>query len=387
MRIQGTRQGVLRLNLPGIAAYHSFNPSSLADVLPLSLDEGAISNLMRCARKIGEVEGMSRFLPNADMYLMMYVRKEALLSSQIEGTQCTFDDVLDPSDSVACSRDVVDVVNYVSAAELAVSEMGRMPLCMRLLRKVHGELLSGVRGSDKQPGEIRVSQNWIGPAGCSIQDAAFVPPNVEDVHAALADLETFVHRDDVDPFVKAALVHYQFETIHPFLDGNGRLGRLLITLCLMSDHVLSRPIFYPSYQLKLRRSEYYERLTSVRERGDYEGWVSFFCECMAESADDAERSLLSLVNLHAQSERRIREHLSRGVTNGMAFLELLEAHPIVTTAMVRDGIGVSRSTAANLIEEFRRIGILNDAGTNRQRYRVFSYEPYLAILRAGSDPL
>ncbi len=387
MHIEGTRQGTLRTNLPGIAEYQSFCPSRLDDVLPLSLSDDAIAQLTLCARKIGEVEGMSRFIPNADMYLTMYVRKEALLSSQIEGTQCTFDDVLDPSSSASWSRDVEEVINYVRAAELAVREMRRMPLCIRLLRMVHRELLTGTRGSDRQPGEIRESQNWIGPSGCTIQNAAFVPPNVEDMRAALAELELFMHKEDVDPLVKAALIHYQFETIHPFLDGNGRLGRLLITLSLMNDGVLSQPIFYPSYQLKLRRTEYYGCLTQVRERGDYEGWVSFFCNCLADSACDAERSLQSLVDLHAQSEERIRASLSRGSTNGMALLKLLEAHPIVTTAMVRDGLDVSRTTAANLIDEFKQLGILREADAHKKRYRLFSYEPYLKILREGSDPL
>lgn len=387
MEINGTRQGMLRINLPGVAEYQSFNPSPLQDVLPLVLNEKGISELTRCARKVGEVEGMSRFLSNADMYLTMYVRKEALLSSQIEGTQCTFDDVLDPANSVALSQDIADVINYVRAAELAIQERGRMPLCMRLLRAVHAELLAGVRGSDKEPGEVRVSQNWIGPAGCTIQDASFVPPNIEDMHTALTKLEQFMNEGGVDPFVKAALVHYQFETIHPFLDGNGRLGRLLITLSLINDGVLSAPILYPSYQLKLRRAEYYAWLTRVREEGDYEGWVAFFCECLSASAEDAARSLHELVDLHARSEGLVRQHLKRGATNGMALLEYLEAHPITSISMVRDALSISRTAAANLIEEFRKMGILAEVDHGRQRYRLFSYEPYLAILRTGSDPL
>lgn len=387
MKLEGGRQGNLRLNLPGKAEYYSFNPSPLDSVVPLHLDDAQIADLARCSRKIGEVEGMSHFVPNADMYLAMYVRKEALLSSQIEGTQCTFDDMLDPSNSTAYKREVIDVVNYVSAAELAVREMDRLPLCMKLLREVHAELLKDARGSDKHLGEIRTSQNWIGPHGCTIRQAAFVPPNVDDMNDALFRLENFMNREDLDPVVKAALVHYQFETIHPFLDGNGRLGRLLITLSLINDGVLTKPVFYPSYQLKLRRSEYYERLTAVRERGAYEEWVSFFCECMSESAADAAASLKSLVELHNRSEKLIREHLARAATNGLSLLEFLEAHPIVTTASVRDGLGVSRTTASNLIEDYRKIGILRVGDEDRQRYRQYVYEDYLSILRAGVDPL
>ena len=387
MRITGTRQGALTTNLPGIAEYQSFRPSRLDDVLPLSLDSQTTATLALCARRIGEMEGMSRFIPNADMYLTMYVRKEALLSSQIEGTQCTFDDVLDPAAKDAWSKDVDEVVNYVRAAELAVKEMDEMPLCVRLLRMAHRELLAAGRGAERQPGEIRDSQNWIGPAGCTIQNAAFVPPNVDDMREALADLERFIHREDVDPVIKAALVHYQFETIHPFLDGNGRLGRLLVTLSLMNDGVLTRPIFYPSYQLKLNRTEYYRRLTLVREQGDYEGWVKFFCTCLAESARDAAQSLQALVELHAHSEELIEKNLVRGAANGHALLRLLEAHPIVTTAMVCDELGVSRTTAANLIDEFRSLDLLRETDAQRKRYRTFCYEPYLEILRTGSDPL
>ena len=387
MQVSGTRQGSLRTNLPGIAQYQSFVPSSLDSVLPLEFSEDDIRQLARTSRKVGEVEGMSRFVPNANMYLAMYVRKEALLSAQIEGTQCTFDDVLDPSVDAAFQGDVADVINYVGASELAVREMTHLPLCTRLLKETHSRLLSGVRGSDKQPGMVRTSQNWIGPAGCTIQTAPFVPPNVEDMQDALSELELFMNRNDIDPIVKAALVHYQFETIHPFLDGNGRLGRLLITLSLINDGVLRMPLLYPSYELKLNRSEYYDRLTAVRERGEYEQWVRFFCECLASCAEDAQRSLLSLADLHNESSATIRSGLGRNTTSGLALLDYLEEHPIVTTSMVRDALSVSRTTASGLVESFVRMGILRDTDVTRQRYKTFAYESYLAILREGGEPL
>ncbi len=387
MHIEGNRQGTLVTNLPGIAQYQSFNPSALDSVLPLNLGESGTALLARCSRKVGEMEGMSRFVPNADMYLTMYVRKEALLSSQIEGTQCTFDDVLDPSNNKALSRDVADVINYVNASEFAVAEMSRVPLCLRLFKGIHERLLSGVRGQDKHPGEVRTSQNWIGPAGCTIQDAAFVPPNVEDMHRALGDLERFMNRDDIDPIIKAALSHYQFETIHPFLDGNGRLGRLLITLSLMNDGVLSLPLFYPSYQLKLRRNEYYDRLTAVRVGGDYEGWVLFFCECMIAAAEDAANSLGKLVTLHEESARAIRAGMGRTASNGLLLLEYLEGHPIVTPSMVQEALLVSRTTASGVVDDFVRLGVLRDVDASRRRYKTYAYEDYLSVLRAGGDPL
>jgi Fic family protein len=258
----------------------------------------------------------------------------------------------------------------------------------RLLREVHAELLRDTRGSDKNPGELRSSQNWVGPAGCAISEAAYVPPNVEDMHDALSGLEKFINEEDpVDPIVKAALVHYQFETIHPFLDGNGRLGRLLITLSLMNDGVLTRASFYPSYQLKVRRSEYYKRLMGVRERGEYVAWIDFFCSCLSDSAHDASDTLERLSDLHEETERRIDSSLGRSGANARRLLSLLEANPIVRASFIADRLEVSSSTANNLVAEFTRMGFLRQLDERKQRYRVFAYEDYLALLRKGDQPL
>lgn len=381
-------QGVLRRNLTGKMEYRSFMPSRLQDVVPLALDEGTVTLLGTCSRKLGELEGMLRFVPNADMYLAMYVRKEALLSAQIEGTQCTFDDILDPSNEDLLEKDVADVVAYVRASEYAVKRMRELPLCMRLLREVHAVLLSGTRGNDKHPGSIRTSQNWIGPAGCTLREAAYVPPNVEDMAVALSDLEFFINeKHDIDPIVKAALVHYQFETIHPFLDGNGRLGRLLITLSLLNDGALSNAVFYPSYQLKLNRSAYYQALMDVRERGAYLAWVSFFCQCMLSSAEDAIEALERLIDLRTRNVSAINESLGRSAGNGQRLLELLEEHPIINVGAVANRLGVSRTTANNLVRSFVELGILMQKDDDKRRYRTFLYEDYLEILRQGAEPL
>lgn len=380
------RQGTVRNNLAGLAAYRSFNPAPLDAVLPIEMSPERIRLLTECSRKIGELAGMVQFVPNADMYLTMYVRKEALLSSQIEGTQCTFDDVLDPSGANA-SEDIADVVHYVEASRLALKLMGTMPLSLRLLRRVHSVLIGEGRGADKTPGEVRTSQNWIGPGGSTIQTAPYVPPNVQDMHVALSELDKFINSDiDIDPLVKASLVHYQFETIHPFLDGNGRLGRLLITLSLMNDGVFDVPLFYPSYRLKLNRREYYARLTAVRERGAYEEWVSFFCESMLESARDATESLRALVATHVDASQVIGERFKRGRAQALSLLEFLEAHPIVKVNDVRDGLGISRTSASNLVSEFTVLGILSPCD-ERRRYRTYAYERYLEILRDGAAPL
>ena len=381
-------QGFLRKNLSGEAEYQSFVPAPLDNVTPIDLSEETVRLLGACSRKLGELEGMLRFVPNAQMYLAMYVRKEALLSAQIEGTQCTFDDILNPENTELVQRDVADVVNYIKATEYAVERMNELPLCMRLLREVHTILLSGVRGSEKKSGELRSTQNWIGPGGSTLKNAAYIPPNIEDMNDSLRDLEKFINKaGDVDPIIKASLVHYQFETIHPFLDGNGRLGRLLITLSLMNDHALSAAVFYPSYQLKLRRSEYYEHLMAVRENGEYAKWVGFFCDCLLTSAEDAVGSLERLVNLHNANTALINESLGRSATNGQRLLELLEGNPIVDVAFVVEKLDIARTTASNLVKDFVDLGMLVQREKEKQRYRTFLYEDYLGILRQGSDPL
>lgn len=388
MKFVDKGQGFLRSNLAKELEYKSFVPAALCDIASLELHNDATRLLAACSRKIGELEGMLRFVPNSAMYLAMYVRKEALLSAQIEGTQCTFDDILDPANSELIHKDVSDVVAYVKATEFAVARMRDLPLCLRLLRETHKVLLEGTRGQEKSPGEIRTTQNWIGPTGCSLNGASYVPPNIEDMKEKLSELEIFINEEhDIDPVVKAALVHYQFETIHPFLDGNGRIGRLLITPSLMNDGVLSGAIFYPSYHLKLHRSEYYDKLTAVREQGAYAEWVEFFCKCMLESAQDAIEALNQLVTLRNENASCINDHLGRSAHNGQKLLELLEGNPIVDTGFVSERLDIARTTAANLVKAFCDLGILVQPENGRQRYRTYVYEDYLKILRQGGDPL
>ncbi|MDO4183276.1 MAG: Fic family protein [Coriobacteriia bacterium] len=388
MKYTDNGQGHLRKNLSGELEYLSFVPTPLRDIASLELSPEAVKLLSRCSRKIGELEGMLRFVPNADMYLAMYVRKEALLSAQIEGTQCTFDDILDPKNAELTKKDVSDVVAYVKATSYAVNRMKTLPLCTRLLKETHEVLLEGTRGQEKNPGQTRTSQNWIGPAGCSLKDASYIPPNVEDMADALSEMEKFVNSEHgADPIVKAALVHYQFETIHPFLDGNGRIGRLLITLSLMNDGVLSGAVFYPSYQLKLKRSEYYAKLSAVREGGTYGEWVEFFCACLIESAQDAIDALELLVALRNRNASLINERMGRSASNGQRLLSLLEGNPIVDVNFVSEKLDIARTTASNLVRAFCDLGILVQPESERQRYRAFVYEEYLSILRQGGEPL
>lgn len=388
MRIEGDRQGRLVENLTGAMAYRSFRPAPLANVLPLALSDATQMTLSSCMLKLGVISGMARFVPNADMFLAMYVRKEALLSAQIEGTQCTFDDVLDPMNTNGVHRDVAEVVNYVDALNYAVGRMADFPLCTRLLRETHAILLKDSRGRDKAPGEVRMSQNWIGPTGCVLNEAAYVPPNVEDMREALSDLEKFINEPrPLDPIVKAALVHYQFEAIHPFLDGNGRLGRLLVMLSLINDHALDRAVFYPSYQLKLRRSEYYRRLSAVREEGAYEEWVAFFAECILASAEDAIDSMGRLVEVHRDAEALVRGEMGRAAGNGLLLLELALEHPILDIPFATERLGLSRGTVTNLFKEFCALGIFAQRDEEKRRYRVYEFTAYLDVLRSGAEPL
>ncbi len=382
-------QGHPRRNGEGKTLYYSFVPSPLQEVAPtIQLSDSGVLMLAECSNSLGRLEGMLKFVPNAEMYLMMYVRKEALLSAQIEGTQCTFDDVLNPERDDLVGKDVADVVAYVGATEYAIERMKELPLCMRLFREVHRKLLEGTRGSDKNPGEIRTSQNWVGWTGCGISDAAYIPPNVDDMHTALSDLEKFINEDSsLNPIIKTALIHYQFETIHPFLDGNGRLGRLLITLSLMHEGMLSDASFYPSYQLKMRRKEYYERLTAVRMKGEYAAWIEFFCSCLNVSAKDAANTLEKLSELHRRDESKIDSQMGRSSMNGRRLLTVLEANPMVHAGFIEKKLGVSRTTATNLINKFVELGILKQMNQSKQRYRMFAYEDYLTLLRKDDQPL
>lgn len=237
------RAGEYVTNLSGDSSYSSFKPSPLPPEPALNISSHMISKLVEANRELVKLDTAARLIPNTNLFISMYVRKEALISSQIEGTQCTLDDVLDPELDTNNNLDVADVINYVQATNYALERLKTLPLCCRLLREIHNELMKGVRGQEKNPGEFRTSQNWIGPANCSLKDARYIPPNKDDMITAMSDLEKFMNEnEDYDALIRIALIHYQFETIHPFLDGNGRVGRLMILLYLMEQKLLSYPV-------------------------------------------------------------------------------------------------------------------------------------------------
>ena len=261
------RAGFYRNNLSGDAAYKSFVPSPLPPVPTVELTADIINLAIKANAQVAALEAAATRIPNVSLFVSMYVRKEALMSSQIEGTQATLEDVLDPNISKNANQNVADVINYVKATEFAIERLRTLPLSNRLIKETHAVLMQGVRGQEKNPGEFRHSQNWIGTGGCSLKDAQYIPPNTDDMTQAMSDLEKYINEDtDLDTLIKAALLHYQFETIHPFLDGNGRVGRLLITLFLMEEELITTPALYISYFLKKNRVEYYDRMTEVRKK-------------------------------------------------------------------------------------------------------------------------
>lgn len=374
------RAGYWKSNLSGEAAYRSFCPAPLPPVPELERSDDLIKNLISANKSIAVLESVSSHIPNINLFVSMYVRKEALLSSQIEGTQATLEDVLDPMLESNINQNVADVINYIKATEYAVRRLKELPLCNRLIKETHGVLMQGVRGQEKYPGEFRTSQNWIGGKGSSLKTARYIPPNPEDMQEAISNLEKFMNAEDnIDPLVKIALIHYQFETIHPFLDGNGREGRLMIILYLLEKGLLSTPALYISYFLKKNRIEYYDRMTEVRSKGNYEQWVNFFLQAVSDSAADATETIEKLFALHTENAEKIKT-LGRASITAMRLFEYLEANPIIEINKTADALSLSFNTVSSSVKRLIDLGILEPTG-NQSRNRTFSYESYLRILR------
>jgi len=380
-----TRAGYERQNLTGELTYSSFVPCSLPPNPPVELDMEGVELLVAAHRQLVLLEGLAARIPNMELFVSMYVRKEALLSSQIEGTQATLEDVLDPLVDVNVNRDVADVVNYIRATEFVLRRRSELPLCCRLIREMHGVLMEGVRGQEKYPGEFRRTQNWIGGAGSTLKNARYIPPNVEDMNAAMSALETYMNAEDtLDPLIRTALVHYQFETIHPFLDGNGRIGRLLITLFLMEQNLLSTPALYISYFLKQNRIEYYDRMTEVRRTGNYEQWILFFLRAVAVSAADA---VAAIDDLHALHEKNV-DVLTDGTnkkqrTTLTKLFSYLEAHPMIEVKKTAEALEISYNAVSRAVAVLIEKGILEQQA-QAGKTRIYSYAEYLEILRGDT---
>ena len=375
------RAGAFVSNLTGEMAYPSFRPAPLPPNPPIALSGELVAKLVDANKKLAALDGLSARIPNMDLFVSMYVRKEALLSSQIEGTQCTLDDILNPLIEENTNRNVSDVVNYIKATEFALNRLHSLPLCNRLIKETHAVLMEGVRGQEKSPGEFRYSQNWIGGQGSTIRNARYIPPNPEDMQTAMSDLEKYMNGDDsLDPLIQAALIHYQFETTHPFLDGNGRVGRLLITLFLMEKGILSRPALYISYFLKMNRIEYYDRMTQVRKTGDYEQWVMFFLQALSDSAGDAIQTIDALTALHNQSVAKLGTFSKRQQTNLLKLFAYIETNPIIDIQKTAAALGLSYNTVSKMVMILVAEGILRQTD-KAGKAKIYSYAEYLDILR------
>lgn len=372
--------------------YRAFIPEPLPPDPPLRID-GELTRLLSDAdRALGRLDGVASVLPNPDLFVAMYVRHEAVLSSQIEGTQSTLEDVLQfevQGRTTERAKDVEEVVNYVRAMNHGLRRLGELPLCLRLIREIHSELLADVRGAERQPGEFRRSQNWIGPAGCVLNNAEFVPPPPHEMQAALDSFEHFLQdRTSLPILIHCGLAHAQFETVHPFLDGNGRVGRLLITLLLCERTVLRSPLLYLSYYFKAHRAQYYDRLMAIRNEGDWEGWIKFFLRGVFEvsqGATDTARAILDLRETH----RRLIAAKAPARTTALRILDLLFQHPIVVVNLICEHLGCSYVTAANALEGLRKLKIVREM-TGARRNRRYSYDDYLAlferqVLRSPGD--
>ena len=378
------RAGCFITNLSGEMAYQSFRPNPLPPEPPIEMSNEMIAKLVDANRKLATLDGLSSRIPNMDLFVSMYVRKEALLSSQIEGTQCTLDDILNPFAEENTNLNVSDVVNYIRAEEFAINCLQTLPLCNRLIKETHAVLMEGVRGQEKNPGEFRYSQNWIGGQGSTLRNARYIPPNPEDMINAMSDLEKYMNGEDsLDPLIQAALIHYQFETTHPFLDGNGRVGRLLITLFLMEKKILSTPSLYISYFLKMNRIEYYDRMTQVRKTGDYEQWVLFFLQALSDSAEDAIQTIDRLTEIHNRNVQKFNSMTKRQQTNAINFLIYLEKNPIIDIQKTAAALNLSYNTVAKSVALFVDNGILQQTEKSG-RSRIYSYVDYLAVLRKGT---
>ena len=360
----------------------AFIPAPLPPDPPIAIDDELQTLLSAADRALGRLDGSVQTLPDSDLFVLMYVRKEAVLSSQIEGTRSSLNDLLraeariyDPDRPA----DVREVSNYVAALNNGLERLSDLPISVRLVREIHKRLLKDVRGAHLQPGELRKSQNWIGPSGATLNEATFIPPPPHEVPQALSDLEHFMHaKDSMPALIRIGLTHAQFETIHPFLDGNGRVGRLLITFMLCEQGMLQSPVLYLSHYFKAKRADYYEHLQNIRNDGGWEAWLKFFLRGVADVSREATDTARAIVSLRETDRDKIINELGRVAGNALKVHELLFRFPLVSVNPVADMLEVSFTSANRLVERLVDIGVLVEA-TGNARNRVFQYQNYINI--------
>jgi Fic family protein len=366
----------------------AFVPNPLPPVPPLELDAEIQGLIEKAMLALGRLDGLTTVLPDPTLFLYSYVRKEAVLSSQIEGTQSSLSDLLLFEMEGAAGvplNDVQEVSNYVAAMNYGLKRLGELPLSLRLLKEIHAVLLAKGRGSKKEPGEFRRSQNWVG--GTRPGNAVYVPPPPDQIIECLGPLEKFLYNEPVKTplLIKAALAHVQFETIHPFLDGNGRLGRLLITFLFCAEGALREPLLYLSLYFKQHRQQYYDLLQSVRLTGDWEAWLQFFITGVEETANQAAQTARALMNLAAADAKRVQA-IGKPAGSALRVHRLLQAQPIVSIANASSELVLTAPTVTASLRHLEKLGIVRET-TGRNYGRLYAYAKYLKMLNEGTEPL
>lgn len=380
MKLETDRAGILKRMQSN---YECFVPHDLK-YLKFNIDEEFQNLINRAYLLLGRLDGMATTLPDINLFVSMYVQKEAVISSQIEGTQASLIDVLQKDRKNEKIKDTEEIVNYIKATNYAFKRLEELPLCMRLIKETHSILLSGVRGNEKSPGEFRKSQNWIGYAGCRLNTASFVPPAPGEMEKSLTDLEKYIHEDSFIPnLIKIALIHYQFETIHPFLDGNGRMGRLLIVLFLKERGLIEYPVLYLSYFFKKNRNKYYELLNNVRVKGEFEEWIKFFIKGICEISEDAISSIQKIIELKKADIEKIRNIPKGNISNLLLIYDYLLRHPFLETEDIRRLSDLSKPTVNKLLETLIELEIL-ELVEEKKRYKQYVYRKYVDILSEGT---
>ena len=379
MKLETDRAGILKRMQSN---YECFVPHDLK-YLKFNIDEEFQNLINRAYLLLGRLDGMATILPDINLFVSMYVQKEAVISSQIEGTQASLIDVLQKDRKNEKIKDTEEIVNYIKATNYAFKRLEELPLCMRLIKETHSILLSGVRGNEKSPGEFRKSQNWIGYAGCTLNTASFVPPAPGEMEKSLTDLEKYIHEDSFIPnLIKIALIHYQFETIHPFLDGR-RMGRLLIVLFLKERGLIEYPVLYLSYFFKKNRNRYYELLNNVRVKGEFEEWIKFFIKGICEISEDAISSIQKIIELKKADIEKIRNIPKGNISNLLLIYDYLLRHPFLETEDIRRLSDLSKPTVNKLLETLIELEIL-ELVEEKKRYKQYVYKKYVDILSEGT---
>lgn len=366
--------------------YIAFIPKPLPPSPAIRYDEELQSLLSTADRSLARLDGITTVLPNPDLFIAMYVKKEALLSSQIEGTQASLEGVLEfEADLIPKENldEIKEVINYVRALNHGIERLKELPMSLRLIREIHKILLEETRGAHRNPGQFRRSQNWIGPPGFPLSEAIFVPPPPDLVIPAMGELEKFLHQEsNIPPLVKIGLIHAQFETIHPFLDGNGRIGRLLITFYLFWKEILSKPLLYLSFYLKKKRPEYYELLMKVRTDGAWEEWIKYFLIGISDTSVEAANSAREIIQL---KDKLIAELYKNSIASiyAVRLIDLLFKTPLISTKEIIDKLKISKEAANELVKKFEKIDILKEI-TGKQRYKKYSFKQYIEIIARGT---